>query len=66
LNYRNFTKNEVKKCFCYDCLQNKVDLSKLIDRGKSEKGEQGKADCSNCYQYKTVNSETGLCKVCAN
>jgi hypothetical protein len=41
----------------------------MADYEKGQKASEGKAilvegECANCYEYKKVEAETGLCKKC--
>ena len=64
-----------KGCLCYQCEEKKriqteikQEREKIItdyDKEQTEETELIKSECGNCYQYKKVDSETGLCKKCS-
>jgi len=55
-------------CECWQCSQEKQ-LSQETERklfsGQEEKIQLVKSECANCYEFKKVDSETGLCAKCA-
>jgi len=58
-------------CQCSYCEEQKKIRAKVkAERKKQAKSEQKpimvEGECSNCFQYKKVDSESGLCRKCAN
>jgi hypothetical protein len=66
------------KCKCHSCEEQKkiqadikAEREKLIDDYEQKQKNSGenkveivKADCGECFEYKKVDPETGLCKKC--
>jgi len=56
------------KCDCYRCqeskrIQGEIKRELFKDEPK-EKTLMIEGECSNCYEYKKVDAESGLCKKC--
>jgi len=56
------------KCPCYQCQESKKIRSEIKEQlfkdEKEEKTIMIEGECSNCYEYKKVDAESGLCKKC--
>ena len=65
-------------CECYACEEQKqirseieAEREKILDEYEKEQKKSGdneetpvKADCGNCFEYKKVDPDSGLCKKC--
>jgi hypothetical protein len=56
------------KCECYRCAESKRiqgEIKKELFKDEpKEKAVMIGGECSNCYEYKKVDVESGLCKKC--
>lgn len=57
------------KCICYDCENKKAIQGEIKEQLFKDETEQTinlvKGECANCYEYKKVDEESGLCRKCS-